>query len=171
MPQFANHLYVVAHTLLQALGLEGLAYLREELHLLLQVLLYLTDGGLLRVLAGHEQVGRVDAVVLERTPCLHALRVQFLYGLYLVVPVSHPQHRVGISQPDVHRVANGTHVAAVGRDIVAHVKRRYEFAQKVVAVQSLAHPYVYAVLAQCERVAHTVDARHGPHHYHILSAR
>ena len=79
MPQFANHLYIVAHTLLQALCLEGLAYFGEVLHLFLQIVLYLAYGCLLRVLASHEQVGRIDTIVLKRGVRLHALRVKFLY--------------------------------------------------------------------------------------------
>ena len=64
MSQFANHLYVIAHTLLQTLCLEGLAQIGEVLYLLLKIVLNLTDGCLLSVLARHEQVGGVDAVVL-----------------------------------------------------------------------------------------------------------
>ena len=61
--QFLDHLHVVFHTFLDALGLDGVAQLGEEVHLLDKVVLNHADGSLRLFLGGHEEVGRINLIV------------------------------------------------------------------------------------------------------------
>ena len=57
--QFLDHLHVILHTLLDALGLDGVAHLLEESYLLDQVVLNLANGDVGLLLGSHEEVGGI----------------------------------------------------------------------------------------------------------------
>ena len=111
MAQLAYHLDVIVYALVDALCLEGFAYAGEILDLLFQVLLYLAYCLLLGVLACHEEVGGVYAVIHEGALALHAFGVEFLQGFDLVVPEGDAQDGVCVCEPDVQGVAYDAYLA------------------------------------------------------------
>ena len=111
MAQFAYHLDVIVYALVDALGFEGLSYFGKVLDLFLQVLLNLAYCLFLCILACHEQVGGVYAVVGERCLALHGLGVELVQGFDLVVPECDAQNGVGVCEPDVNGIAYSPYFA------------------------------------------------------------
>ena len=92
--QFLDHLHVVLHALLDPLRLDAVAHLLEEGNLLHQVVLDVVDGDVRLLLRGHEEVGGVEAVVLESGDAVVGHTVQFLDGVDLIVPECDAQHHL-----------------------------------------------------------------------------
>ena len=86
MPQFANHLNVVADALFQAFGLERLAHLLEECHLLHHVILNLADGPFLRFLARQEKIGRIEFVLVEGVEDMARVGIHLFDGVDFIAP-------------------------------------------------------------------------------------
>ena len=171
MAQFPYHLHIVGNALVQPLGLQLLAFLLEESHLLGQIIFDAADGLLLCIVAGHEEVGGIHLIVLEGGQAMQAHRIKLLQRLYLVAPEGDAQQAVGISQCHIHRIALDPHLSACQTHIVAHVEAVGQAAQQLLAVHLLPHVQLYHVLVEGSRVAHAIDARHTAHHHHILAAR
>ena len=142
---------------MQALGLEGLAYLAEVRYLLGQVVLDLVDGLQGALLAGHEEVGGVYLVAVVAVHAHAAHGVYLLDGVDLVVPELYAQCIVGVGEVDVHGVALDAEVAAPGIEVVAHVEAVHQAAQQHVAVEPHAHVYLNHAVVELGRVAHTID--------------
>ena len=170
MPQLLDHLHVVFHTLLDALCLDVVADALEEVHLLHQVVLYLADGTLGLFLGSDEEIGRIDLIIVKGGDAVEVDRVDFLYGVYLVVPPRDAQHVVIIRHGDVHRVALDAEVAALQVYVVAHIECIHQPAQEVIAVDGLPFPDRNHILLHRHRRSHTVDAGDGRHDYHVLPA-
>ena len=121
MAQLLDHLHVVFHTFLDALRLDVVADALEEVHLLHEVVLYLADGTLGLFLGSDEEIGRIDLIIVKGGDAVEVDRVDFLYGVYLVVPPRNAQHVVIIRHGNVHRVALDTEIAALQVYVVAHI--------------------------------------------------
>ena len=92
--QFLDHLHVVLYAFLDPLRLDAVAHLLEEGNLLHQVVLDVVDGDVRLLLRGHEEVGGVEAVVLESGDAVVGHTVQFLDGVDLIVPERDAQHHL-----------------------------------------------------------------------------
>jgi len=168
--QLADHLEVVGDALVQALGFEEAAFALEELDLAVEVVLNLVDGAEGVLLGGHEEVGGVDAVVVEAAEGDTRDGVHLLDAVHLVAPEGDAQEVVVVGQEDVHRVALDAEVAAVQFQVVAHVEAVHQAAEEDVAAESLAAGDVDGVVVEVGRIAHAVDAGHGGDHHHILAS-
>ena len=168
--QFADHLEVVGDALVQALGFEEAAFALEELDLAVEVVLDLVDGAEGVLLGGHEEVGGVDAVVVEAAEGDTRYGVHLLDAVHLVAPEGDAQEVVVVGQEDVHCVALDAEVASVQFQVVAHVEAVHQAAEEDVAAESLAAGDVDGVVVEVGRVAHAVDAGHGGDHHHILAS-
>ena len=111
MSQFLNHLYVVLHSFLDALGLDFIAHFLEIGHLLYEVVLYIADGILGLLLSSDKQIGRIDLVVLECIYRVEGQAINFLNRVYLIIPPGHAKHIVAIGHGDIHRVSFDAEVA------------------------------------------------------------
>ena len=78
MAQFLNHFHVILHALLDALRLDGVALLVEEVNLLHQVVLDFAYGYFGLFLGSDEEVGRIDLVFVERSEAVETDRVNLL---------------------------------------------------------------------------------------------
>ena len=67
MAQFLDHLHIIFYALLNTLGLDAVALFLEESNLLYEVILNIMDGDVGLLLRGHEEIGGVEAIVLERS--------------------------------------------------------------------------------------------------------
>ena len=169
--EFAYHLYVVVHTLFEALGFEVFVLLLEPLHLLHEVVLDLADGEFLRFFGGEEEVGGVDFIFVKRTDTLPRKTVDLFDAVDFVAPEVDAQHIVGVSEEDVHRVALHAEVAALRCHVVAGVEAVHQAAQEDIHRDTLAGAQEDDVFVECRGVAHTVDAAHRRHHHHIFAPR
>ena len=97
--------------------------------------------------------------------------VYLLDGVNLIVPELYAQCIVGIGQVYIHRITLDTEVATSGVKVVAHVEAIDQAAQQHVAVELHAHVYLNHAVVELGGVAHTIDARDGRHHNHILAPR
>ena len=122
MAQLLYHLYVVLDALLKALCLERLSNLVEVGHTFHKVVLNLAYGALGALLARHEQVGRVDLVVVHLVYDLTCLGVDFGYGVDLVVPEFNADNVVGVGEEYVERVALHAEASARELNVVARVE-------------------------------------------------
>ena len=66
MAQLLDHLHVVFHTFLDALGFGGVTQFFKEGNLFHQVVLYMPDGDVGLFFCCHKEVGRVEFVFVER---------------------------------------------------------------------------------------------------------
>ena len=121
MAQFLNHLHVVFHALLDTLGLDIVAQFLEEGYLLHQVVLNMTDGDVGLLLCRHKEIGWIELVFVERGHSQHGIGIQFLNGIYLVVPECDPQNGLAIGDGNVNGVAFHTEVAAFQFYVVTDV--------------------------------------------------
>ena len=169
--QLADHLHIIGHALLQAVCLDHLPRLLKHTHLCMQVVFNLMDGTHGRLLGGHEQVGRIDLVLVKLCHRMSCHGIHLLYRVHLVAPEHHAQHAVGVGQEDVDRVATDAEAATVEVHVVAHVQAVHQLAQEHIAAQRLAALHADDVLIEVRRVAHAVNARHRRHDQHILPSR
>ena len=158
--EFAYHLYVVVHTLFEALGFEVFVLFLEPLHLLHEVVLDLADGEFLRFFGGEEEVGRVDFIFVKRANALSRKTVDLFDAVDFVAPEVDAQHIVGVGEEDVHRVAFHAEVAALRYHVVAGVEAVHQAAQEDIHRDALAGAQEDDVFIECRGVAHTVDAAH-----------
>ena len=168
--QFAQHLHVVGNTLLQTLGLERTAFALEPLHLLVQVVLYLVDGAQGGFFGSHEEVGGVYLVSIETGDCNTAHGVYLFDTVHLVFPENDAQKVVGVCKVDVYGIALYTEVAAVQVDVVADVEAVYKTAQEYVAAVGFSLLHFDYVVIEIRRISHTVNARYGRYHHHVLAS-
>ena len=171
MAQLANHLHVVRHTLMQALGLERLADTHEIIFLLLQVVLNLINGLQLAFLTGQEKVGGINLVGIISGNGLSAHGIDLLDGFDVITPETDTDDALGISQEYVDRITLYAEIAQRRGHIVARIKAGHEFAQQDAAVKLLPHPEFDNIFVECSRIAHTVDTRHRRHDQHVLAPR
>ena len=169
--QLLDHLHVILHALLDALGLDAIAQLLEVVDLSHQVVLYPTDGALGLLLARHKEVGRINLVLVETLQRAQGERVALLDGVDLVVPPTNAQHVVAVGHGHQHRIALDGEIASLQVDVVAHIERVDQLAEKLIAVELLAAPDGHHVLLHRHGCAHTIDARHRRHDDDVLSAR
>ena len=89
MSEFFYHLHIVLHSLFNPLCANVVAKFVEERNLGCQVVLYLAycSGGLF--LGCDENVGRIYLVLLESSETMKIGTVQFLNGIYFIVPPCH----------------------------------------------------------------------------------
>ena len=119
--QFAYHLNVIFHTLLQALGLKRLAYLLEVLHALHKVILDGTYGPFLTLFGSHEEISRIDAVELIRVNPLTGKHIELLDGINLIVPELDAYCRVVVGQVYIDVLALDAETAACQLNVVAGI--------------------------------------------------
>ena len=156
--QFPDHLHVIGNTLMQPLGLEHPAFLLKESHLLGQVILYLAYGLLLCLMAGHEEIGRIDLIILKRSHALQSLWFEFLDGLYLISPEGDAQNLVGIGKSHIHGITLDTHLATCQSEIVTHIEAVRQLSQQLLSVHPLSYPQLYHILIEGSRITHAIDA-------------
>ena len=171
MPQFAQHLHVIRHPLLQPLGLQHLPPLLEPLHLRPQIILNLMNGPQRVLLRRHEQVGRINLILIHPPHADSAHRVHLLNPVHLVTPEVHPQQRIGVSQPDIHRIPLHTETSPRQFQVVAHVQAVHQPPQEHIPAERLATPYFDDIVIKIRRIPHAVYARHRRHYHHILPPR
>ena len=121
MAQLLNHLHIILHTFLYPLGLDGVTGFLEESYLFYQVVLYLPDGDIGLFLCGHEEVGRIELILLESCQTIERYCVDLFQRVYLVIPESHTEHHLAISHSDVYCVALHTEAASLEVDIVSYI--------------------------------------------------
>ena len=155
----ANHLQVVGHALIQALGLDGAVLAAERLDLGAQVHVNLAQCLRQALLGGHEDVGGEDAERLDALAGQLRQRVEQLHRLDLVAPEDDAQHDVLVAQVDIDRVALDAEVAHLHVDLVARVERVDQLAQE--------HVTAHGVRGDVLGVAHAVEARHARHHHDV----
>ena len=155
--QLLDHLHVVLHALLDALRLDLVAHLLEEGHLLHQIVLDVVDGAVGLLLSGHKEVGGVDLIVGIAPHAIHRHGVELLDGIDLVVPEGDAQDDVVVGHKDVDGVALDAEVAALQREVVAHIERLHQFSQQSVAVDVLALANLDDILREGVGAAHAID--------------
>ena len=168
--EFANHFEVVAHAFLETLGFERFALLFEERDLRHQIVLDLMNGQVLAFFGGHEEVGGVDLVLVERTEAGSRQTVHLFDAVDLVAPEIDAQHVVGIGQKDVDRVTFHAEVAARRGNVVAGVERIDESAQEHVHRDGLPRAQQDDILIEGGGIAHTVDATHRRNDHHVFAS-
>ena len=168
--EFANHFEIIVHAFFETLGFEEFALLFEERHLRHQVVLYLVNGVFLAFFGGHEEVGGIDLVLVERTEAGSRHAVHFFDAIDLVAPEIDAQHIVGVGQKHIDRVAFHTEVAARGRQVVARVERIDEAAQQHAHGDGLPRAQQDDILVERGGIAHAVDATHRRNDHHIFAS-
>ena len=127
MAQFLNHLHVVLYTFLDALGLDGVAQLLEESHLFHQIVLNMADGEVSLFLCRHKEIGRVKLVGLKSGHALHGDSIQFLDGVYFVIPERDTKNNLTISHSYIDSVALDSETTTLQFNIVSDVKCGNQF--------------------------------------------
>ena len=128
MPQFPDHLHIIGHTLIQSLCLVEESLFLEPVHACMQVRLYLVYGPEGALLARHEQIGRIDLIVLKLPQAHVAQRVYLLDAVHLVAPEGHSEYVVCIGQIDVHIVTLHAEVATIQVHVVPHIQTLHQSA-------------------------------------------
>ena len=122
MPQFLDHLHIVFHPFLDALGLDAVAQFLEVGYLLHQVVLYVMDGDIGLFLRCHKEVGRVEFILLETGQTIEGDGIHFFQRIDLVVPEGDTQHHLAVGHRNIHRVALHSEVASLQVDVVADIQ-------------------------------------------------
>src|SRR5450759_796876 len=167
---FAQHLHVVARALLQALGLQQLALLVEDLQLLLQLGLDIDDGLVQLVLGRDEVPGRENLDVVQHAQHLSGQPVHFGQPVYLVAEELNAIRQVGVSRHDFQRVAAHAELAPPQFHVVALVEDVHQLAEHRVPARALAAVQLDRHPAVLGGVAQSVDARDRSHDDHIAPA-
>ena len=130
----------------------------EERLLLLQILLNLPNRRVRRLLAAHEEVGRVDGELIEGVKHLSGFRVDGGEAFDFIVPKLHPHRVIRVRQMHVHRVSLHSEVSASEVVDRAAVEARHKSVQQVVSSDALAHLEVHDVFVKLHGVSDAVDA-------------
>ena len=165
------HLDIIFHTLLDALGLYGIANLLEVVDLLYEVVLNVADGRLGLLLRRNEEVGRINLIFLKRFNPMKINRIDFLYAVNLIVPPTDPQHIVAVGHCYVDRLTLHAEIAALQVNIITDIEGIDKTAQKLVAVYLLSPLQFYDTRLHGHGTAHTIYTRHRRYHNDILPPR
>ena len=168
-PNFLDHFQVIQRPLVQALGLQKAGLLVEKALLFFQILLNLPNRRVGRLLATHEQVGRVDADLLEDVQLRPTLWIDGGDAFNLVVPKFNPHRVVGVRQMDVDGVSFHTKIAPLEVAHCAAVQAGDEAVEEVVAGDALTDLEADHVLVEFHGVADAVDAADARHHDDITA--
>ena len=171
MAKLLNHLHVVFHTFLDALGADVVAETLEVVHLLGEVVLNESYSRLCLLLGCDKQVGGINLIFVEGSYALACYAVKFFDRVDFIVPPCYAQEVVAIGHPHVYGVALHPEVAAFNLYVVAQIQGIDKPSEKLVAVECLSALYADYTIGHGCRPAHTVDARNRRNHYNVLSAR
>ena len=161
--QFPHHLEIVRGAFLEALPFNEPPLLIEPLDLLHHVLLDLPDALLQGVLAGHEQVGRIDTQRLEGVEDGSVFRVNGLDALDLIAPEVKANGVIGVSEEHVDHVSIDAKGATAEVAAGAVVEAFHQAVKDGVAADHLADLDLDDTLVEFHRVADAVDAADGRH--------
>ena len=113
MTEFLNHLNVILHTFFDTLCLDVIPYLGEEINLLHQVILYLTNGSFGLFLRRNKEIGWVNLVSIEGSKAMEINSIHLLDRIYLIIPPRNTQDIVVISHCNIHRITLHTEVSTL----------------------------------------------------------
>ena len=128
MPQFANHLHIVCHALIESFRLIHFSFLLEFGHLFRQVVLNLMNSSQLALFGGHKKIGRINFVFIKSSQTDSRNRVDLFNGINFVVPKHNPEEIVAICQVNVYRVTFYAEIPAIQLYIVTHIQAVHQTA-------------------------------------------
>ena len=158
---FRQHLNVVVRPLLDALGLDELAFRGELLHLRVALGADLFNGGSLFVGADDVVAGREDGNVLDHVLLCTREGVELGDAVDLVAEELHPDGQLAhISQIDVHDVAVDAELIADEINVIALILQRHQLFAQLVPLHLHPGPQADDHAAIVDGVAQRVDAGH-----------
>ena len=128
MPQFANHLHIVCHALIESFRLIHFSFLLEFGHLFRQVVLNLMNSSQLALFGGHKKIGRINFVFIKSCQTDSRNRVYLFNGINFIVPKHNPEEIVAICQVNVYRVTFYAEVSAIQFYVVTHIQAVHQAA-------------------------------------------
>ena len=162
--QLLHHLHVVLRPLADALGLDQLAVLGEDLHLALQLAPDLADGPVHLVLGGDIVAGGVDDDMVQLQVHRPRHGVEPADPVDLVPEELHPDGGVlPVGGPDLHRVPPDPEHVPLEGDIVPLIADLHQPAQKLVPLPLRPGPQGDGELGEVLRPAQAVDTGDGGH--------
>ena len=170
MPQFLDHLHVVFHPFLNALCLNGITHLVEEINLLDKIILDSPDGMLGLLLGSDEQIGGIDLVFIKRSEAVIGNSIEFLNGINLIIPPGDTQDMIAVGHEYIHRISFHTEIAPFQFNVVAHIQSINQLTEEAVTVECLSFLYGNHAVGHSHRTAHTIDTRYRRYHHHIFPA-
>ena len=168
--QLLYHLHVIVHPLLEAFGLQVLAYAVEVVAPLVHVVLYLQQRLAHVLFVGEEVAGGVYHHLVETLHPLSADGVEALETLYLVVPEADAVAEVGEGGEDVHRVALHAEAPVGELNLVPHILSFEELHEQRVALQPVADAQRHRAALELLGVADAIDAAHAGDDDHVPAA-
>ncbi len=169
--ELLDHFEVELSALLDALRLGVATLTFEELYLLAQVELYLTDSSEGPFARRDEEVGGRDANRVQLFEPLSRQRVYAVDSLYLVVEKVEPHSHIAVSQHHVDRVAADAEGGGSEVAFGARVENIDEVVQQFFAADGLAGPHLDHTRLEIFGIAYAVNAAHARDDYHIPSSR
>ena len=121
--QFFYHFHIIFHAFLDALRLDGVSKLVEKVNLLDKVVLNASYSRFRLLFARDKKIGRVDLIVFERGEALETDTVQFVDGVYFIVPPTDTQYVFAVGHEDVNGIAFYAEVSAFQFDVIPDVER------------------------------------------------
>ena len=134
-----EHLEVVGGALLQALGLQQLALLIEDIEALPQFRANGLDRVLQALLGGHEVLGRIDADGLQALEDFTGGGVHVADGLDLIAEELDPHQAVFIGGPDLEHITPHPEASAGDFEVVAGVLVVDQLPQGAAQVEGFPH--------------------------------
>ena len=174
MPRLANPFKIIIDPHLNLLRPVFFSTFHIVVYTLLQVMLNHTYSALLLFLAGHEEIGWVNLILIKRSYRIQCLDVQFLYLIYCIIKIRDAQNFLLISKVYVDSFALDTKLPALQfawfRQIIVDIEHVNQFAPQRLLRQFLIYRYVKYALGITRRCSHSINARHRRYYYDILAS-
>ena len=170
MPQFLDHLHVVFHSFLNALCLNGITHLVEEINLLDEVILDSPDGMLGLLLGSDEQIGGIDLVFIKRSEAVIGNSIELLNGINLIIPPGDTQHMIAVGHEYIHRISSHTEISAFQLNVIAHIQSINQLTEEAVPVECLTFLNSNHAVGHGHRTAHTIDTRYRRNNHDVFPA-
>ncbi len=165
-----DHLEVVFHPLLEALGLEFAAAFLEELHLPDEVVLNMGDRGDAALLGGHEVVRGIYAYLVDVLDAGAGHRIDDAQGVDLVAEELDAHGIVGAAEEHVDGVPAHAEGAALELDFGAVVERVDELVEQAGEAAALSPAHHDRLLMEVVGVAYAVETGNGGDDYDVAAS-